>query len=149
LGEGRGEGHSVVVSGHSAGGHLTAALFATPLTRLTFDPARIVGGVSLSGLCDFDPVRIFSYEDFKLDDASVARLNLYDKRPTLTAPFVVAAGGAESSEFRRQSTLLAEKWAPQAKPAILLPSINHFSIVDAFAERGNVLHDATLELFGA
>jgi len=143
-----GENPSIVVSGHSAGGHLTAALFATPLDRFAFDPARIVGGVSLSGLSDFAPLRIFSFNtDFKLDPAAVARLNLYDKRPTLSAPLLVAAGGAESSEFRRQSTLLAEKWAPQARPAILLPGINHFSIVDAFAERGNVMHEATIELF--
>lgn len=139
----------VVVSGHSAGGHLTSALFATPLQRFSFDPARIVGGVSLSGLSDFAPLRAFSFNnDFRLDEAAVAKLNLYDKRPTLAAPLLVAAGGAESSEFRRQSTLLAEKWAPQARPAILLPGINHFSIVDAFAERGNVVHEETLKLLG-
>ena len=61
---------------------------------------------------------------------------------------LVAAGCDESSEFRRQSTLLAERWAPQARPAILLPGINHFSIVDAFAERGNQVHEETLKLLG-
>jgi arylformamidase len=147
LGESRGEGHSIVVSGHSAGGHLTAALFATPPDRFEFDPARIVGGVSLSGLSDFAPLQLFAFNsDFKLDQAAVARLNLYDKRPTLAAPLLIAAGGDESSEFRRQSTLLAERWAPLARPAILLPGINHFSIVDAFGERGNVVHEETLKM---
>jgi arylformamidase len=61
----------------------------------------------------------------------------------------VAAGAAESSEFQRQSRLIAEKWAPQARPAILMPALNHFSIVDAFAERSNLLHDAALELLGS
>src|SRR5437764_7261475 len=49
----------VVISGHSAGGHLTGALFATPWSRLTFDPARIAGGVPISALADFEPIRRF------------------------------------------------------------------------------------------
>ena len=58
----------VVVSGHSAGGHLTAALFAAPATALRFDPARVVGGVPISGLADFAPLQLFSFNaDFKLD----------------------------------------------------------------------------------
>jgi arylformamidase len=124
-----------------------AALFATPLARLRFDPARIAGGVCLSGLYDFAPLKIHSFNaDLRLDDAAVARLNLYDKATTIKAPLVIAAGGAESSEFQRQSRLIAEKWAPQARPAILVPGINHFSIVDAFAERAQVLHRETIGL---
>ncbi len=60
---------------------------------------------------------------------------------------MVAAGAAESSEFQRQSRLLAEAWSPQVKSLLLLPGVNHFSIVDAFAERGQPLYDATLALF--
>jgi arylformamidase len=59
---------------------------------------------------------------------------------------MVAAGGDESSEFQRQSRLISERWAPQARPLTLLPGVHHFSIVDAFAERSNVLHEATLTL---
>jgi arylformamidase len=138
----------VVVGGHSAGGHLTGALFATPHSKLQFDPARIVGGVPFSGVFDFAPLRQFSFNaDFRLDEDSVARLNLYDKRPTLAAPLVIAAGAGESSEFQRQSRLLADAWAAQTKSLLLLPGLNHFSIVDAFAERGQPLYDATLALF--
>lgn len=137
----------VVVAGHSAGGHLVGALFSTPVARLAFDPSRIAGGVSLSGLFDFAPLRIHSFNaDFHLDEAAVARLNLYDKPTTIKAPLVVAVGGAESSEFQRQSRLIAESWAPQAKPALVLPALNHFSIVDALAERAQPLHRETLAL---
>jgi arylformamidase len=137
-----------VVSGHSAGGHLAAALFAAPREKLQFDPARIVGGVPISGIFDFAPLRLFSFNtDFRLDDAAVARLNLFDKRPTLTAPLVTAAGAAESAEFQRQSRLLHESWSPQSRSLLLLPGLNHFSVVDAFAERGQPLYDATLALF--
>lgn len=136
----------VVVSGHSAGGHLTGALFAAHSSALSFDPERIVGGVSLSGLFDFAPVKVFS-ADFGLDDAAVKRLDLYDRRPTIKAPLLVAVGADESAEFQRQSHLIAAAWKPQARPALVLPGVDHFSIVDAFAERGQALYQATLELF--
>ena len=138
----------VVLSGHSAGGHLTAALFATPRSRFKFDPARIAGGVPFSGVFDFAPLLQFSYNtDLKLDRESAARLSLIDKKPTVTAPLVIAAGGAESSEFQRQSQLLARAWKPQVNSLLILPGLNHFNIVDAFAERGQPLYDATLSLF--
>src|SRR2546423_3320560 len=123
----------VVISGHSAGGHLTAALFATPWSRFTFDPARIAGGVPISGLVDFEPIRRFSFNrDFGLDAAAVARLDLYTRKPTLAAPLVIAVGASESSEFVRQSRLLDNAWKPTVKSLLVLPGCNHFSIVDAF-----------------
>jgi len=138
----------VVVSGHSAGGHLTGALFAAPRERLRFDPARIVGGVPISGLFDFEPLPLFSGNaDFRLDAESARSLDLYGKDPTLDAPLVVAVGAKESSEFQRQSKLIAESWKRQVKELLLLPGLNHFSVVDAFAERGNPLHESTLALF--
>lgn len=137
----------IVVSGHSAGGHLTAALFATPPGRLQFDPARIVGGVPFSGIFDFEPMLHFSFNaDFRLDALRAQALSLIDRKATLAAPLVVAAGAAESSEFQRQSRLLAEAWAPQARE-LILPGLNHFSIVDSFAERGQQLYEETLRLF--
>ena len=70
-----------------------------------------------------------------------------DAKPTIAAPLVVAAGGAETSEFQRQSRDFAAAWAPQVRECQILPGYNHFSILDAFVERGQPLHTATLELF--
>jgi len=138
----------VVLSGHSAGGHLAAAVMAAPREALAFDPARIAGAVPVSGVFDFEPLRLFSFNsDFRLDAHAIARLALAGKRPAIGAPIIVAAGADESSEFRRQSTLLAEAWKPQVRELMLLPGLNHFSVVDALAERGAPLYEATLALF--
>ena len=137
----------IVVSGHSAGGHLTAALFATPWSRLRFDPERIVGGVPFSGIFDFEPMLHFAFNaDFRLDALRAQALTLVPRKPTITAPLVVAAGALESSEFQRQSNELAQAWAPQAR-ALILPGLDHFSIVDSFAERSQPLYEETLKLF--
>jgi arylformamidase len=138
----------VVIAGHSAGGHLTAAIFAAPREALRFDTARIVGGVPISGIVDFAPLLHTSFnDDLRLDAASAARLGLHDKSPTVHAPLVVAVGAAESAEFRRQSRVLAESWQAQVKSLLLLPSHHHFSVVDAFAERGQPLFEQSLALF--
>ena len=138
----------VVVSGHSAGGHLTAAVFAAPRKRLAFDTARIAGGVPISGIFDFEPMRLFSFNaDFGLDAAAVERLAVHKLKPTIPAPLVVAAGIRESSEFRRQSLLLADAWGPQVRSLLMLPDLNHFTVVDAFAERSQPLYEDTLALF--
>jgi arylformamidase len=138
----------VAVAGHSAGGHLVGALFATPRERLAFDPARIVGGVPVSGIFDFSLLRLHSFNaDLHLDDASAKALDLHDKRPVVAAPLVVAAGADESAEFQRQSRLIAGAWGGQVRSLLLLPGLNHFSVVDAFAERGSRLNSATLALF--
>jgi arylformamidase len=137
----------VVLAGHSAGGHLAAAVMAQPAERLGFAHDRIAGAVPISGVFDFEPLRHFSFNaDFALDAAAVARLGLLDKRPTVPAPVVIAAGGAESSEFRRQSRALADAWRRQVRVLLLPPGLNHFSIVDSFAERGQPLFESTRRL---
>ena len=136
----------VVVSGHSAGGHLAAALLAQP--GAAFDGSRIRGAVPISGIFDFAPLEHFSFNaDLRLDAGSIERLGLLDKRPTVDAPLVIAAGGDESSEFQRQSRDLAAAWQEQTRALLILPGLNHFSIVDALAERGQPLFSATLALF--
>jgi len=138
----------VVVSGHSAGGHLTGALFAAPREALAFDIERIAGGVPISGIFDFEPLPFFSGNaELRLDRDSARSLALHDKATTIAAPLVVAVGGRESDEFKRQSQLIADAWKPQVREHLVLPDLNHFSVVDAFAERGNPLYEGTLALF--
>jgi arylformamidase len=138
----------IVISGHSAGGHLVGALLAAARGRFAFDVARVAGGVPVSGVFDFAPLPYFSGNaDLGLDAASARALDLHDRVPTLPAPLVVAVGGAESGEFIRQSRLLADRWAPQVRELQVLPGRHHFSVVEALAERGHPLHAAAFALF--
>jgi arylformamidase len=138
----------IVLAGHSAGGHLVAAVLAAARERMQFDTARIVGGVPISGIYDFSPLPLFSGNaDLRLDAASARALDLYDRQPVIPAPLVIAVGSAESGEFIRQSRLIAERWSPQVRSLHILPGLHHFSVLDALAERGQPLHAATLALF--
>ncbi|APV48216.1 hypothetical protein BWI17_00070 [Betaproteobacteria bacterium GR16-43] len=143
------QGHApgrVVIAGHSAGGHLTAAIFASK--KLRFDPTRVVGGVPISGVFDLTPLPFYSANsDLRLDDAEARSLGMMDVARTITAPVIVGAGGAETSEFVRQSRDFASAWSPQARECHIIAGLNHFSILDALVERGQPLHRATLKLF--
>jgi len=137
----------MVLAGHSAGGHLVAAVLAAGRDCTFFDPARIAGGVLVSGIFDFSPLPLFSGNaDFRLDAASARALDLHDRLPVIAAPLVVAVGGEESGEFIRQSRLIAERWPAQVRSLQVLPALHHFSVLDALAERGQPLHSATLSL---
>lgn len=138
----------LVVCGHSAGGHLTAAMLATDAAVFSFDAARIAGGVAVSGIVEFAPLLAYSANaDLRLTEATALALSSAVARPALPAPLVVAVGALETAEFQRQSQLLADAWRPQVKAHLVLPGHHHFSVLDALAERTQPLHEATRSLF--
>jgi arylformamidase len=142
----------IVVGGHSAGGHLTAMLFATDWPALGCAESPIAGGVSLSGLHDLAPLVQSSYNvDLKLDDAEAARQSPVFLTPRTRTPLVLAVGADETSEFVRQTQLLWEAW-PQNRAAgatgpMLVPARHHFNVVVDYADATSALTRATLALF--
>ncbi|MEP6701753.1 MAG: alpha/beta hydrolase [Betaproteobacteria bacterium] len=145
--------HNVVVSGHSAGGHLAAMLHATHWSALGVDSRAIQGSVSISGIFDLEPMIYTSMNpDLRLTLESAEAWSPSRLRPNLKVPMLIAAGANETSEFIRQSQLLWEAW-PDVRPAadsgpLLLDGHNHFSAVDCLANPRDALHVETLRLFG-
>ena len=143
----------IVVSGHSAGGHLAAMLHATDLRALGVDPAVVKGAVALSGVFDLTPLLYASMNaDLKLDAATADAWSPVRLQPVLDVPLLIAAGADETSEFIRQSQLLWDAW-PSVRPAgstgpVYMPGIHHFSAVDRFADARDPLFRQTLALFG-
>lgn len=143
----------VVVSGHSAGGHLAAMLHATDLRALGVDPSAIRGAVGLSGVFDLTPLLYASMNaDLKLDAAKADAWSPVRLQPVQSVPLVIAAGADETSEFIRQSQLMWDAW-PSVRPAgstgpVFMPGVHHFSAVERFADAGDPLFRQTLALFG-
>ena len=126
------------VSGHSAGGHLTAmmmcAVFPVFDSRLPKDLWK--GGLAVSGLYDLRPLQQveFLQRDLKLDDESALRLSPAYLPPATRAPVMTSVGGDESAEFKRQNALLAERWKAAFAGNVAMPGKNHFSVIDALAD---------------
>jgi arylformamidase len=127
-----------VVVGHSAGGHLTSAMVATDWSKVAGVPADLVRcGYALSGVFELAPLIGTSLnEALKLDENSAREASpLLWPPPPRDRVFVAGVGGDESQEFIRQSLEIAATWSRAGVKAecVVVPSTNHFTIVDELA----------------
>lgn len=142
----------LVVAGHSAGGHLAAALLATPVGVFGLERHPVHAAVSLSGMHDLTPMVLFAFNaDFGLDVAQARRLSPIFAAPATAAPILAAVGGDETSEFLRQTQLLWDAWPRNRPPGdagpLVVPGKNHFSVVFDYVDAASVLTQRTLALF--
>jgi len=138
------------VSGHSAGGHLTAMLMCAlwPAFDAQLPKDLWKGGLAVSGLYDLRPLPQvdFLQQDLRLDEAAAVKLSPAFMSPATRAPVMTSVGGDESSEFLRQNRLLGERWRGAFAGDVPMPGANHFSVADGLAERSSALFQAALRL---
>jgi arylformamidase len=138
------------VSGHSAGGHLTAMLMSAlwPAFDARLPKDLWKGGLAVSGLYDLRPLLQvdFLQQDLRLDEAAAAKLSPAFLPPATRAPVKTCVGGDESSEFLRQNRLLRERWRGAFAGDVPMPGKNHFSVADGLAENSSPLFRAGLRL---
>ncbi len=144
-------GRLVVVAGHSAGGHLAAALLATDWPAISDDlPADLVtSAYSISGVFELAPLVHTSINGaLGLDAASAAAVSpaLWAAPTGKTCDAVV--GGAESSEFHRQSADLAHSWgaAGVATRYESVPHANHFDVIAPMADPDSAMTARLVQL---
>jgi arylformamidase len=138
------------VSGHSAGGHLTAMLMTAlwPVFDARLPKDLWKGGLAISGVYDLRPLPYvdFLQPDLRLDEESALRLSPAFLPPATRAPVMSCVGGAESSEFLRQNALLGERWRSAVAGDIAMPGRNHFSVMDGLAEQSSPLFQGARRL---
>jgi len=136
-------GKRALLTGHSAGGHLTAAMLATDWSAVPGVPTDLVRtGIAVSGVFDLGPLVGTSLNDALGLDAPAARA----ASPLFWPPpagrvLVAAVGGAESAEFRRQSREIATSWqsAGVSCQYLEVPGANHFTVVDELVNPDSAL----------
>jgi arylformamidase len=140
----------IVVSGHSAGGHLSAMLLAAkwPLVGSDLPENLIKGAIALSGLFDLRPVAKapFIAKDLRLSETEAIGMSPAFMPPATNAPLLTAVGELESSEFHHQTTLIEKAWRRNFQARIPAVGANHFSICDRFATSGDPLFEQSLAL---
>ena len=148
-----GDPSQIYVSGHSAGGHLTAMMMATDWPAEAEDLPRdlVKGGCPISGLYDLEPIRLtYLNEDVRLDDAQTSRHSPMFLAPMGVRWMIITTGALESSEFHRQQAGLVERWRDRGIAATTVDSPNrhHFNVVSQLAEPASPLFVALLEAIG-
>jgi arylformamidase len=139
----------VLVHGHSAGGHLAAAMLATDWQRHGAPAELVPAAMAISGLFDLEPMIATAMNaDFKLDETEAHRLSpLFWPAPagrTLDA----VVGGAESNEFLRQSRLIVDRWGGDgvATRYEAVPGANHFTVIEPLADPHSAMVKRLLQL---
>lgn len=131
------------VSGHSAGGHLAAMMLAAlwPVVDRSLPKDLYKGAVAVSGVYDLRPLTQVDWVngDLRLDEESALKVSPAYLPPATRAPLTLAVGALESSEFKRQNALLAQRWKPVLSANIALPGTDHFTVVDGLADPSNAL----------
>lgn len=140
-----------VVVGHSAGGHLTAALLATDWGAMPGVPADLVrAGCAISGVFELAPLIPTTMNTaLRLDPEAAAEASpLLWPPPPPGRTLVAAVGEHETGEFHRQSRAIVERWARAGVATEYLPvaGVHHFTIVDELARPGSALLDRVVAL---
>ena len=98
------------VTGHSAGGHLTAMLMATNWEKYNLPFDVINGATPISGLFDLEPLRVsYLNADLHMTKEECIEVSPIHNLPKFMPPTVVAVGGGETDEFRRQSRIYTDE----------------------------------------
>jgi acetyl esterase/lipase len=114
----------IVVSGWSAGGHLTAMALSHP---------KVKAGIAISGIFDLEPIR-HSYLNvkLKLDGPMSRRHSPMAQSGGPMKPLALVVGAAELPLLRKQTADFAGHRAKYGLPVAYeeIPGANHFSIMD-------------------
>ncbi|MGB8402116.1 alpha/beta hydrolase [Bradyrhizobium sp.] len=132
-------GKSLVISGHSAGGHLAACMLATdwPAFDASLPPDLVSAAYCISGLFDLAPLVETSINNALHLDPTTARAAspLFWPAP-LHGRLDAVVGENESAEYFRQSRTIVERWGRAGITTRFgtVPDANHFTAIAPLAD---------------
>ena len=132
-------GRPLVISGHSAGGHLAACLMATdwPALDASLPKDPVIAAYAISGLFDLVPlVETSINKALGLDRVTAKSVSpLFWQMPTHGSLDAVV-GEQESAEYHRQSRSVTDAWARGGLPTRygVVAGANHFTAIAPLAD---------------
>ncbi|KQX56540.1 MULTISPECIES: alpha/beta hydrolase [unclassified Ensifer] len=127
----------LMLTGHSAGGHLVSRMITTSAPLSPDVQGRIRNVVSISGVHDLRPIMSTAMnEKLAIDEAEALSQSPALLRPMPDARITCWVGGGERAEFLRQNALLANIWTGlgATTAAVAEPDRHHFNVVDGLAD---------------
>jgi arylformamidase len=146
-------GRSILVFGHSAGGHLAACMLATDWKAVAPEMSveLVPAAYSISGLFDLAPlIGVTMNQDLRLDAEEARRVSPLLWPAPAGRTFDAVVGAFESSEFLRQSRVIAETWskAGVATRYEAVARTNHFTVLDALTDSESAMVSRLAALAG-
>jgi len=141
----------IFVSGHSAGGHLTAMALAHDWTKEGIPQDCIKGAVATSGVYDLDMVMKISVQEQVRMTPEIAKANSpFLNSLRVKCPMVVAVGGAEPKGWQQ----MAEDYFNHCKRQgmnveyLVVPGANHYTMSEKLRDDANPLTQAMIKQMG-
>ena len=143
----------LVISGHSAGGHLAACMLATdwPAFDASLPKNPVVAAYAISGLFDLGPLVETSINTaLRLDQAAAKAASPLFWNPPARGSLDAVVGENESAEYLRQSRTIVERWreASIATRFGLVAGANHFTAIAPLADPQSPMVARLAELAG-
>jgi arylformamidase len=127
----------ILLTGHSAGGHLVTRMISATSPLSASVRARIRNTVSISGVHDLRPMlKTAMNADLRIDEAEAQTESPVLLRPLPGARVTCWVGSAERPEFIRQNALLANIWTGLGAQTCTIeePGRHHFDVIDGLAD---------------
>lgn len=134
----------IIVSGHSAGGHLAAMCATNPEIA-----SKFAGSISISGLFDLIPLLQTNVnEQANMDEASATAMSpARQPLPTAMAPSFLLVGETETAGFlwqtERYAAWLAKRGA--SVNVLTVPERNHFTILEPLTMPNSVMFRGVMD----
>lgn len=124
----------LIISGHSAGGHLAACMLATDWRAYdaSLPPNLVRAAYTISGLFELEPLVSTSINRaLGLDQTTAKAASPLFWKPPSHGSLDAVLGELESAEYHRQSRSIAEAWgkAGLATQFGTVPAANHFTAI--------------------
>jgi arylformamidase len=143
----------LVISGHSAGGHLAACMMATdwPAFDASLPRDLVTAVYSISGLFDLGPMlETYVNKAMRLDEASAKAASPLFWTPPSRGILDAVVGEHESAEYFRQSRGIVDVWgaAGLATRFGTVADTNHFTAIAPLADPDSPMVSRIRELAG-
>ena len=139
------------MSGHSAGGHLTARALAHTWEKEGLPRDLIKGAAVTSGVYDLDVITHLSVQEEIQMTPEIARANdPLTHPPQVRCPVVVAVGGAEPKGWQQMSQDYFNYCKHQGMQAdyLVIPGANHYTMSEHMLDANSSLSRAMLGQMG-
>jgi len=139
------------VSGHSAGGHLTAMALAHDWEKTGLPRSLIKGATVTSGVYDLDMVMQISVNEQVQMTPEIARQNNPFLHPPLAnCPVIVAVGGAEPRGWQQMSEDYFKLCKERGLDCqyLVIPGANHYTMSEHLADPESPLTQAMFKQIG-
>jgi len=135
-------GRSLVISGHSAGGHLAACMLATDWQAYdaSLPPDLVIAAYAISGLFDLGPlVETSINKALRLDQTTARAVSPLFWNPPARGSLDAVVGENESAEYFRQSRTIVDRWVATGLATRFgtVAAANHFTAIAPLADPGS------------